>query len=101
MEDWVRNAKVGDHVVCVADSCIILHDRGLPRFRKGMVLTISMIELDDMRGLFPQAEVFFYFDETGPFHNGHWRGFRPVRPVSIEVFTKLLNTAPAEVLEEA
>jgi hypothetical protein len=103
MEAWVRNAKVGDRVECIVNAIGAVRYEGFPLFKKGMRLTISRIDLDDCDGLFAEPEPFFAFEEEHPDHTGHWAGFRPLQscPTSIEVFTKLLNTAPAEVLEKA
>jgi hypothetical protein len=100
MEGWVQKAKVGDRVRCV-------NAKGSISLREGEDYLITEIfkgkyfspEIGGVHSAISVAEA---EPNPGSFAFAASR-FRPLqsRPTSIEVFTKLLNTAPAEVLEEA
>jgi hypothetical protein len=104
---WERYGKVGDKIVCIRDESEMMHPAaGDVMPKKDQIYTIRGFERED-------DDVFFYLEEIrnqpGLYWDGygetcfHSEGFRPIqdRKTDISSLTKLLNTAPADELEDA
>jgi hypothetical protein len=98
MNGWIKTAKVGDEIVCIDDS--VDYTGQQTGLKNGKIYKIEAIiphELDKTFGVV--VEVKSWHPAGGAWHP---RRFRPVerRSTDISSFTKLLNTAPAEVREK-
>ena len=100
---WIKYAKPGDKVVCIADDWFSEDDgkrHGHTVTRVGMVYTIREVRFCDGDFYLWLAEIVNVPKEGRDEADFHWGGFDPVqsRPTDISIFTKLLTNTPA--LEE-
>lgn len=102
MAEWIKSAKVGDKVVCVEVGWSDAVDEIVPEF--GRVYTIRDIEVDWDGVFFKLSEI---KNEPTWYSDGFFEcvfeaeNFRPVQPrqTDISIFTRLLNTTPADLVE--
>lgn len=100
--DWIRTAKIGDKVVCVDDSEGRVDIASIKyRLKIGAVYTLSEITMQFSEPAVSVDEIpSQYLGHDGFYYTGYMAAarFRPVEPrkTSIEVFTNLLITAPAD-----
>jgi hypothetical protein len=104
--EWIRTAKVGDKVWCVDATWDELRDQRRSPLVHGAVYTILSLGMG--RGVFHDGtvsediavelvEVKNPADKRKDGHPGfYWKRFRPVRPTSIDIFTDMLKTTPAD-----